>query len=75
VKANGERRTPDAGRERYRIWTAHQRARAYTKRPKAAKLDDPVLCEKVTTWLEEFWPPTRSLVAWPESFQVIRPCR
>jgi IS30 family transposase len=50
VKANG-------GRERYRIWPAHQRARACTKRPKVAKLDDPVLCAKVTTWLEEFWSP------------------
>jgi IS30 family transposase len=50
VAANG-------GRESYRIWPAHQRARACAKRPKAAKLDDPVLCEKVTTWLEEFWSP------------------
>jgi IS30 family transposase len=50
VKANG-------GRERYRIWPAHQRARACTKRPKSAKLDNPVLCEKVTSWLEEFWSP------------------
>ena len=50
VAANG-------GREGYRIWPAHQRARACTRRLKAAKLDDPVLCEKVTTWLEEFWSP------------------
>ena len=50
VKANG-------GRESYRIWSAHQRARACTKRPKAAKLDSPALCEKVTSWLEEFWSP------------------
>src|ERR1039458_5624333 len=50
VKANG-------GRECYRIWPAHQRARACIKRPKAAKLDNPVLCEKVTSWLEEFWSP------------------
>jgi len=50
VKANG-------GRESYRIWPAHQRARACTKRPKAAKLDNPALCEKVTSWLEEFWSP------------------
>jgi len=50
VAANGRR-------ESYRIWTAHQRARACTRRPKVAKLDDPVLCEKVTTWLEEFWSP------------------
>ena len=32
VKANG-------GRECYRIWPAHQRARACIKRPKSAKLD------------------------------------
>ena len=50
VRANG-------GRERYRIWPAHQRARACTKRPKSAKLDNPALCEKVTQWLEEFWSP------------------
>jgi IS30 family transposase len=50
VKANG-------GRESYRIWPAHQRARACTKRPKTAKLDNPALCEKVTSWLEEFWSP------------------
>jgi len=50
VAANG-------GRESYRIWPAPQRARACTRRPKVAKRDDPVLCEKVTSWLEEFWPP------------------
>jgi IS30 family transposase len=50
VKANG-------GREGYRIWPAHQRARACAKRPKPAKFDNPVLCEKVTSWLEEFWSP------------------
>jgi IS30 family transposase len=50
VVANG-------GREEYRIWPAHQRARVCTRRPKRAKLDDPALCEKVTTWLEEFWSP------------------
>jgi IS30 family transposase len=50
VAANG-------GRESYRIWPAHQRARTCSKRPKAAKLDDAALCEKVTSWLEEFWSP------------------
>jgi IS30 family transposase len=49
--------TANGGREGYRIWPAHQRARACSKRPKTAKLSDPVLCEKVTTWLEEFWSP------------------
>ena len=50
VAANG-------GRECYRIWPAHQRARLCTKRPKPAKLESPALCAKVTTWLEEFWSP------------------
>ena len=50
VAANG-------GRENYRIWPAHQRARACSLRPKPAKLDNPVLCEKVTAWLEALWSP------------------
>jgi transposase, IS30 family len=50
VKANG-------GRANYRIWPAHQRARTCARRPKRAKLNDPVLCAKVTSWLEEFWSP------------------
>jgi len=50
VKANG-------GREEYRIWPAHVRARGCARRPKPAKLDDPALCAKVTTWLQEFWSP------------------
>jgi transposase, IS30 family len=50
VAANG-------GRADYRIWPAHQRAWARTKRPKPSKLDDPVLCAKVTSWLQEFWSP------------------
>lgn len=45
------------GRQQYRIWPALQPARVCTRRPKSAKLDDPALCEKVTTWLEEFWSP------------------
>ena len=50
VAANG-------GSENYRIWPAHVRASECAKRPKSAKLDEPVLCAKVTTWLEEFWSP------------------
>jgi IS30 family transposase len=50
VKSNG-------GRDDYRIWRSHQRARECTKRPKPSKLDEPVLCAKVTEWLEEFWSP------------------
>jgi IS30 family transposase len=49
VKANGD--------EDYRVWPAHVRARDCAKRPKRGKLSDPVLCAKVTTWLEEFWSP------------------
>jgi IS30 family transposase len=47
VAANG-------GSANYRIWPAHLRASAEAKRPKPAKLDEPVLCAKVTEWLKEF---------------------
>ncbi len=50
VAANG-------GRASYRIWPSHTRARECARRPKAARLDDPVLCAKVTSWLEKFWSP------------------
>jgi IS30 family transposase len=50
VAANG-------GTANYRIWPAHERACERAKRPKVAKLSDPVLCAKVTTWLEQFWSP------------------
>jgi IS30 family transposase len=50
VAANG-------GSTHYRIWPAHLRASERAKRPKVAKLDEPVLCAKVTEWLEEFWSP------------------
>ncbi len=50
VAANG-------GRGSYRIWSSHTRAREKARRPKAARLDDQVLCAKVTAWLEEFWSP------------------
>jgi IS30 family transposase len=50
VGANG-------GPQHYRIWPAHLRACDRTKRPKLAKLAEPVLCAKVTTWLEELWSP------------------
>ena len=50
VAANG-------GPANYRIWPAHERACERAKRPKPAKLSDPVLCDKVTTWLEQFWSP------------------
>src|SRR5665213_3864013 len=48
----------NGGRANYRIWRSHQRARGCTKRPKPTKLKElPVLCAKVTEWLEEFWSP------------------
>ena len=50
VAANG-------GLANYRIWPAHERACQRAKRPKVAKLSDPLLCAKVTTWLEQFWSP------------------
>ena len=50
VAANG-------GSTHYRIWPVHLRAREEAQRPKAAKLDEPVLCAKVTERLEEFWSP------------------
>jgi IS30 family transposase len=58
VSANG-------GSANYRIWLAHVRASEDAERPKAAKLDESVLCANVTEWLEEFWSPkeiTRRLV-------------
>ena len=50
VEANG-------GSQNYGAWRAHCRARAQVRRPKAAKLDHPLLVEQVSTWLEELWSP------------------
>jgi len=50
VKENG-------GREDYRIWTAHCRAREQARRPKVPKLANPALCAKVASWLERLWSP------------------
>ncbi len=50
VEANG-------GRRRYRCVRAHVRAYERARRPKAAKLDHPPLCQLVTEWLTEFWSP------------------
>ena len=50
VNANG-------GRDHYRLWPAHVRACEKAKRPKPSKLEEPVLCAKVTEWLEQFWSP------------------
>ena len=50
VEANG-------GRRHYRCVRAHVRAYKRARRPKAAKLDDPRLCQVVTEWLIELWSP------------------
>jgi IS30 family transposase len=51
VKANG-------GRDRYRAWAAHNRARAAARRPKVAKLAAcPALAAQVAAWLAELWSP------------------
>jgi IS30 family transposase len=51
VNANG-------GREVYRAWQAHGRARHQARRPKTAKLVGcPRLAAQVAEWLEELWSP------------------
>ena len=50
VAANG-------GREGYRAWRAHQRAREQARRPRACKLARPELAAQVTSWLLEWWSP------------------
>ena len=50
VAANG-------GRDGYRAWRAHERARERTRRPKGPKLACPRLAAQVTAWLEEWWSP------------------
>jgi IS30 family transposase len=50
VAANG-------GRQEYRAWRAHQRARALSRRPKAFRLSDYRLAAQVTDWLHEWWSP------------------
>ena len=52
VAANG-------GREEYRAWRAHQRAREQARRPKTPKLACPELAAQVTGWLQEWWSPVR----------------
>src|SRR6476646_8332841 len=50
VAANG-------GRDCYRAWRAHQRARQQAQRPKTPKLACPRLAAQVTGWLAEWWSP------------------
>jgi transposase, IS30 family len=52
VAANG-------GRDRYRAWHAHRRARERAGRPKRCKLADPVLAAQVAGWLEQWWSPVQ----------------
>ncbi len=52
VAANG-------GREEYRAWRAHQRARQQARRPKTPKLACPRLAAQVTGWLEQWWSPVQ----------------
>jgi IS30 family transposase len=47
----------NGGRSDYRGWRAHVRAHARARRPKAAKLDDPTLCELVGEWLQQWYSP------------------
>jgi IS30 family transposase len=56
VNANG-------GRGGYRAWRAHERARARAARPKARKLDDPVLAGQVRAKLGAWWSP-QQVAAW-----------
>jgi len=50
VAANG-------GRDGYRAWRAHQRARQQARRPKTPKLACPRLAAQVTGWLQAWWSP------------------
>jgi len=52
VAANG-------GRDGYRAWRAHQRAREQARRPKTPKLARPELAVQVTGWLQEWWSPVQ----------------
>ena len=52
VAANG-------GRNEYRAWRAHQRAREQARRPKTPKLACPELAAQVGRWLAEWWSPVQ----------------
>jgi IS30 family transposase len=52
VAANG-------GRDGYRAWRAHQRAREQARRPKTPKLARPQLAARVAGWLEQWWSPVQ----------------
>jgi IS30 family transposase len=52
VAANG-------GREGYRAWRAHQRAREQARRPRPCKLARPELAAQVSSWLAGWWSPVQ----------------
>jgi transposase, IS30 family len=52
VGANG-------GRDCYRAWRAHQRARQQARRPKTPKLACPELAAEVSAWLADWWSPVQ----------------
>jgi transposase, IS30 family len=52
VAANG-------GRDGYRAWRAHQRAREQARRPRGCKLARPELAAQVASWLHEWWSPVQ----------------
>ena len=45
------------GRDDYRAWRAHQRARERARRPKTPKLTCARLAAQVTQWLQDWWSP------------------
>jgi IS30 family transposase len=68
VKANG-------GRDGYRAWAAHNRARDEARRPKTAKLADcPALADQVAVWLAQLWSPVeiarRLVIDYPDDARM-----
>jgi transposase, IS30 family len=62
VNANG-------GRDGYRTWAAHVRAREQARRPKDTKLAScPRLRAQVSEWLEEWWSPEEIARRLPQEF-------
>jgi IS30 family transposase len=47
----------NGGRDDYRSWRAHQRARQCARRPKTPKLSCRRLAAQVTRWLQDWWSP------------------
>jgi transposase, IS30 family len=47
----------NGGRNDYRAWRAHQRARDRARRPKIPKLSRAQLAAQVTQWLQDWWSP------------------